>query len=77
MQWMPLEDYEALEFVQSHELMNITKIYKAKIDGLYTGFCPVLTESGFSEAKGNLYLNEKAMKSVVQGAFQNNKYMSN
>ncbi|PON90300.1 Nudix hydrolase 6-like [Trema orientale] len=61
--WMPLEEYEAQEFVQSHEQMKrITEIYKAKVDGVYNGFSPVLTDSGFSDAKRNLYLNEKAMK---------------
>lgn len=60
---MPLEEYVAQPFIQDHEVMrNITDLYKAKLDGAYSGFSPMLTQSGFSEAKSYLYLNEKELK---------------
>lgn len=61
-QWMPLEEYVAQPFVQTHDLMkNIVDICLTKIDRAYSGFSPVST-SNFSDKKGNLYLNRSDLK---------------
>ncbi|KAF7833143.1 Nudix hydrolase 2 [Senna tora] len=57
-QWMPVEDYAAQPFVRKNELFNyITKICLEKLDGNYSGFCPLLTTS--SGKKTYLYFNNQ------------------
>ncbi|XP_073303196.1 nudix hydrolase 2-like isoform X2 [Primulina huaijiensis] len=60
-QWMPYEEYTAQPFVKKHELLmyiaDICRQKKEKGDEGYSGFSPVPTTTGFSDSKGNLYLN--------------------
>lgn len=60
MKWMPFEEYAAQPFNQKHEPFKyINELCIAKMENIYTGFCPRLVSSFFSKDFSYIYLNRK------------------
>ncbi|CAI8596732.1 unnamed protein product [Vicia faba] len=59
-QWMAFEEYAAQPFNQKHEPFKyINELCIAKMENVYTGFCPRLVSSFFSKDFSYIYLNSK------------------
>ncbi|KAJ0790484.1 putative hydrolase [Helianthus annuus] len=59
-QWMPLEEYAALPYVEKESLMWYTsELCKAKVDKGYSGFSPQPVTSFFSDKPSHIYLNTR------------------
>ncbi|XP_061340686.1 nudix hydrolase 2-like [Gastrolobium bilobum] len=58
-QWMPIDDYVAQPFVRENEQFDfLTKICLSNMDGKYSGFSTLLTNTSSSK-KSYLYFNKK------------------
>ncbi|CAA0837189.1 Nudix hydrolase 2 [Striga hermonthica] len=59
-QWMPYEEYVAQPFVQKHDLpKKIAAVCESKKNGIYSGFSPLPTSTGFSQKNAYLYVNSR------------------